>query len=54
MKGDYVRFKNCEKKIKSYFLIYTDFEKVLVSEDNKSGRILYKQISKTWCLQLWL
>ena len=33
-KGEYVRFKNYERKIKSPFMIYTDFESVLVPEDN--------------------
>ena len=33
-KGEYVRFKNCERKIKSPFMIYADFESILVPEDN--------------------
>ena len=33
-KGEYFKFKNCERKIKSPFMIYTDFESVLFTEDN--------------------
>ena len=33
-KGEYVKFKNCEQKIKSTFMIYADFESILVPEDN--------------------
>ena len=33
-KGKYVKFKNYERKIKSPFIIYTDFEIFLVPEDN--------------------
>ena len=33
-KGEYVRFKNCERKIKSPFMIYADFESILVPGDN--------------------
>ena len=33
-KGEYVRFKNYERKIKSQFTIYVDFEHVLVPKDN--------------------
>ena len=33
-KGEYVRFKNYDWKIKSLFMIYVDFESVLVPEDN--------------------
>ena len=33
-KGEYVRFENYERKIKSLFMIYTDFESILVLEDN--------------------
>ena len=29
-KGEYVRFKNCERKIKSPFMIYAYFERILV------------------------
>ena len=56
-KGDYIKFKNYERKLKSPFMINVDFETVLVPKDNgkqKSRRILYKQISITYWLQLWL
>ena len=33
-KGEYVNVKNFERKIKSPFMIYTDFESILVPEDN--------------------
>ena len=33
-KDEYVKFRNCERKIKSLFIIYADFESILVSEDN--------------------
>ena len=33
-KGEYVKFKNYERKIKSPFMIYADFESILVPEDN--------------------
>ena len=34
-KGEYVRFKNYERKIKPPIMIYADFENILVPEDNK-------------------
>ena len=33
-KGEYVKFKNFDRKIKSPFMIYADFESILVPEDN--------------------
>ena len=33
-KSDYVKLKNCERKIKSPIMIYSDFESILVQEDN--------------------
>ena len=33
-KGEYVKFKDFERKIKSPFMIYADFESILVSEEN--------------------
>ena len=33
-KGDYVNFKNYERRIKSLFIIYVNFESVLVPKDN--------------------
>ena len=33
-KGEYVKFKNFERKIESPFMIYADFESILVSEYN--------------------
>ena len=31
--GEFVKFKHCERKINSPFIIYADFESVLVPED---------------------
>ena len=56
-KGKYVKFKNCERKIKSTYTIYTYFESMLVSEQNEkqnpkeSYRNKYRNI---YCLQLRL
>ena len=33
-KGEYVKFKNFERQIKSLFMIYADFENILEPEDN--------------------
>ena len=33
-KGEYVRYKNYERKIKLLFMIYADFGSILVPEDN--------------------
>ena len=33
-KGEYVKFKNYERKINSPSIIYADFESILVLEDN--------------------
>ena len=33
--GEYVKFKNFERKIKSSFMIYADFENILVPGDNR-------------------
>ena len=38
-KGEYVKFKNYESKIKSPFMIYTDFPRILVSEDNENQNL---------------
>ena len=35
-KGEYVKFKNYERKIKSPLIIYADFKSILVSEDNRN------------------
>ena len=34
-KWEYIRFKNYERKIKSPFMIYADFESILIPEDNE-------------------
>ena len=33
-KGEYVKFKNFERKIKSPFMIYVHFKTILLPEDN--------------------
>ena len=33
-KGEYVQFENLERKIKSPYIIYADFESILESENN--------------------
>ena len=38
-RGEYVRFKNYERKIKPPIMIYADFENILVPEDNKKKTI---------------
>ena len=35
--GEYVKFKNYERKVKSPSIIHRDFERILVSEDNICG-----------------
>ena len=57
-KGEYVRFKNYENRIKPPFMIYADFESILVPKDNgkqnsakaKEAKVLCEQISKLCCL----
>ena len=39
IKGEYVKLKNFERKIKSPFMIYADFASILVSEDNGKHKI---------------
>ena len=34
-KGEYAKFKNFERKTKSPFMVYADFEIILVPEDNE-------------------
>ena len=40
-KGEYVNFKNYERRIKLLFIIYVDFESVLLPEDN--GKQILKE-----------
>ena len=40
-KGEYVKFKICERRIKLPFMIYAVFESILVPEDNEKQRVLY-------------
>ena len=51
-KGEYVKFKNFERKIKSPFMIYEDFESILVPEDNgkqNSNETYTNKYPKTCC-----
>ena len=52
-KGEFIKFEYHERKIKSSFITFADFERILVPEIQWkaiSRRILYKQISKTYGL----
>ena len=51
-KSKYVNFKSFQRKIKSPFMIYADFESILVPEDN--GSEIQMSFTKTCCLQLRL
>ena len=55
-KGEYVKLENYERKIKLSLIISVHFESVFarIKWKQKSRRVLYKQISKTVYLQLWL
>ena len=45
-KGELVKFKNYERKIKSPFIIYTDFESILVPQDNGKQNLEESYTSK--------
>ena len=45
-KSDYVKLKNCERKIKSPIMIYSDFESILVQEDNGKQKNLTRTSMK--------
>ena len=38
--GEYVRLKNYERKIKSQFLIYANFDSIVVPKDNEKKKNL--------------
>ena len=38
-KGEYIKFKDFERKIKSPFMIYAGFESIIVPEDNEKSKI---------------
>ena len=48
-KGEYLKFKNFERKIKSFFMIYVDFEKILVPEDNSEDYYMNKYKKHAAC-----
>ena len=45
-KGEYVKFNNFERKIKSPFVIYLDFESILAPEDNGKQNLNESYTSK--------
>ena len=52
-KGEYVKFINSQRKTKSSFMIYSNFESVLVIEDNGKQNLkksYKKKMSKKCCL----
>ena len=54
-KSEYFKFKNYERKIKSPFMIYKDFESILVLKDNgkeNHRESCTKKYPKPYCLQL--
>ena len=56
-KSEYVLFTVYERKTKSPFMIYTDFENILVQEDNAKQNLEESYTSKyqkTIWLHLWL
>ena len=55
-KREYVKFKNLERKIKPPFMIYADFERIFVPQDNgkQNPEESYKNKYEKWCLHLWL
>ena len=38
-KGEYIKFKNFERKLKSIFMIYADFESLLVPQGNGKQKL---------------
>ena len=52
-KGEYVKFKNFKRKLKSPFMTYADFESILVPEDdgkqNPSGFYIKKYQKHVAC-----
>ena len=38
-KGEYIKFGNSGRKIKSAFMIYADFESILVPDDNENQNL---------------
>ena len=56
-KGEYAKFKNFGRTIKSLFMIYADFESILVPEDNwkqNPNESYTSKYQKTCWLQLRL
>ena len=56
-KGEYVKFKNYERKKESPLMIYADFERVLVPEDNGKQNESYKNkyekhVAFSYCYKL--
>ena len=51
-KGAYVKLKNNDRKIKSLFIIYGDFQSISGPENNRKQNS--EESTKTYCLQFWL
>ena len=51
-KGEYVRFQNFERQIKSPFIIYVNFESILVPEDNENISLILTNTKNM--LLVWL
>ena len=58
-KGEYVKFKNYERHIKSLLIFYVDFERILVSENNGKQNLnesytnkYQKHIACSYCYNL--
>ena len=52
-KGEYIQFKNFGRKIESPFMIYANFESIIVSEDNgkqNSNESFTNKYQKKCCL----
>ena len=49
-KGEYVKFKNFERKIKSPLLVYADFESILAPEDNGKQNLNINKYQKQMSL----
>ena len=45
-KGEYYKFRNYERKIKSLFKIYADFQSILVPENNRKQNLVQSYTNK--------
>ena len=49
-KGEYAKFKNYEKKLKSLLMIYADFENILVPKESETWMSVTKSNIKNMLL----